>query len=122
MKGGKKDMKSAIMAFISFLFLPAIVPLTAWCQNSNPARPGSINYVEGQAAIGSNTLSPTSIGTIELGKDQTLTTQAGKVEILLTPGVFLRVADSAACANLESSIASRIFMVFPQTTAWVGLG
>ena len=77
-------MRSARLAFISILFLSAIVPRTAWSQNPLPARPGSINYVEGQAAIGSDTLSATSIGSVELGKDQILTTQAGKVEILLT--------------------------------------
>jgi hypothetical protein len=55
-----------------------------------PGNPGSINYVEGQASIGGETLNPKSIGSIELEKGQSLTTQAGKVEILLTPGVFLR--------------------------------
>ena len=76
-------MRSARLAFISILFLSAIVPRTAWSQNPLPARPGSINYVEGQAAIGSETLSTTAIGSVELGKDQILTTQAGRVSTAL---------------------------------------
>jgi FecR protein len=99
-------MRSARLAFISILFLSAIVPRTAWSQNPLPARPGSINYVEGQAAIGSDTLSATSIGSVELGKDQILTTQAGKVEILLTSGVFLRVADNSSVKMVSPELAN----------------
>ena len=99
-------MRSAKFAFISILFLSAMVPHTAWSDNPRPARPGSINYVEGQAAIGSDTLSATSIGSVELGKDQTLTTQAGKVEVLLTPGVFLRVADNSSVKMISPELAN----------------
>lgn len=52
--------------------------------------------MEGQASIGGETLNPKSIGSIELEKGQSLTTQAGKVEILLTPGVFLRADDNSS--------------------------
>src|SRR5665811_105379 len=99
-------MRSASLAFIALLFLSAMVPRTAWCQNPHPARPGIINYVEGQAAIGSDTLSVASIGSVELGKDQTLTTQAGKVEILLTPGIFLRVADNSSVKMVSPELAN----------------
>ena len=78
----------------------------AWCQNPPPARPGSINYIEGQAAIGPNTLSAASIGTVELGKDQTLTTQTGKAEILLTPGVLLRLADNSSVKMVSPELAN----------------
>lgn len=36
-----------------------------------------------------------SIGTAQLGAGETITTQLGKAEVLLTPGVFLRVGDSS---------------------------
>jgi len=88
------------------LLLSAIVPRTAWCQHPYPARPGSINYVEGQAAIGSNTLNATSIGYVGLGKDQILTTQAGKVEILLVPGVFLRMGDNSSVKMVSPELAN----------------
>jgi hypothetical protein len=64
-------------------------------QSAHAARPGAISYVEGDAAIDNQPLNPDAVGSVELQKGQVLTTQAGKVEILLTPGVFLRVADNS---------------------------
>lgn len=75
-------------------------------RNTHPARPGSINYVEGQASIGTEALSPNSVGSVELDKGQSLTTQAGKVEILLTPGVFLRVADNSSVKMISPDLAN----------------
>jgi hypothetical protein len=71
----------------------------------HPARPGSINYVEGQAALGSTTLDASCVGTLEMERDQSVTTQAGKVEILLTPGVFLRLADNSSVKMISPDLA-----------------
>jgi hypothetical protein len=57
------------------------------------ARPGTLNYVEGQASIENQNLNAKSIGTVELQPGQAVTTGAGKVEVLLTPGVFVRLSD-----------------------------
>ena len=46
------------------------------------ARPGTLNYVEGQVTLGSKSLDASSIGTVELDPGQTLTTQNGKAELL----------------------------------------
>src|SRR5579863_3130427 len=57
--------------------------------NTRPAGPGSINYVEGQASLDGQPLSSQSVGSAQMQAGQTLTTQpGGKVEVLLTPGVF----------------------------------
>ncbi len=69
-------------------------------------RPGTINYVEGQAFIGQNALTPASAAGIELERGQTLSTQTGKVEILLTPGVFLRLADNSAVTMVSPELAN----------------
>lgn len=76
------------MAVASSLLLAAIATAPGWSQDqkAHPAGVGSVNYVEGQASIGTQTLTPESVGAVVLEKDQSLTTQAGKVEILLTPG------------------------------------
>ena len=68
---------------------------SAFGQNANPARPGTLNYIEGQASIEGRPLTPHSIGTTELEAGQYLATAKGKAEILLTPGVFLRVAEDS---------------------------
>jgi len=99
-------MNYARWLFMAFLFLAVTVPRPAWCDGPRPARPGSLNYVEGQAAIGPNVLDAASIGMVELGKDQILTTQAGKAEILLTPGVLLRVADNSAVKMVSPELAN----------------
>jgi len=71
-----------------------------------PPRPGSVNYLEGQASIGNMVLTPGSVGTAALDAGQTLTTQAGKVEVLLTPGVFLRVADNSSVGMVSPDLAN----------------
>jgi hypothetical protein len=60
-------------------------------QSANQARPGTLNYVEGQASIDGQQVSARSVGQAEIGPGQYLATADGKVEVLLTPGVFLRL-------------------------------
>jgi hypothetical protein len=100
-------MRSTLI-LIAALFLSASqsIPALAQTQNSHPARPGSINYVEGQASLDGQTLTSSSAGSVELEKGQSLTTQAGKVEILLTPGVFLRVADNSTVKMVSPDLAN----------------
>jgi hypothetical protein len=73
-----------------------LVSLAALCapafgQGANHARPGTLNYVEGQASIDGRQVSSRSVGTAEVEAGQYLATGDGKAEILLTPGVFLRL-------------------------------
>jgi hypothetical protein len=73
---------------------------------AGPPRPGSLNYLEGQASIGAMPLTPRAVGSAVLDAGQTLTTQAGKVEILLTPGVFLRIADNSSVQMVSPDLAN----------------
>jgi uncharacterized membrane protein YgcG len=79
------------------LFLAAVLSAPAWGVSDHPgtAYPGTLNYVEGQVSIGSQPVDSKSIGAAQLGAGQTITTELGKAEVLLTPGVFLRVGDSS---------------------------
>ena len=92
----------------SALLLAAFLPAGGWAQtqNSRPAQPGSINYVEGQASIGAQELSPNSAGSTLLQTGQTLDTRSGKVEVLLTPGVFLRVDDNSSVKMVNAGLAN----------------
>ena len=73
----------------SFL-LAAILSAPAWGSETSAqsAIPGTLNYVEGQASIGDQALSSKSIGTAELQPGQSLVTEKGKAEVLLTPVFF----------------------------------
>lgn len=72
---------------------------------AHPPRPGSINYVEGVAYLEMTPLDASCVGTLEMLPGQVVTTEAGKVEILLTPGVFLRVADNSAVRMISPDLA-----------------
>jgi hypothetical protein len=93
---------------IAALFLTGFLSPRGWAQNSNsrPATPGSVNYVEGEASIDGEPLSSSSVGSSQLGPNNLLTTQSGKVEILLTPGVFLRVAENSAVKMIRPELAT----------------
>jgi hypothetical protein len=79
-------LKSLFLLSLATLFVPAFGQ-----QGVNPARPGTINYIEGQASLDGRQLSAHSIGQVEVEPGQNLTTADGRVEMLLTPGIFLRI-------------------------------
>ncbi len=83
-----------------------LLPVCAAADQQNVARPGALNYVEGQVTLGSQPLDSHSIGKIELDPGQTLTTQNGKAELLLTPGVFVRLGQSSAATMISSGLTN----------------
>jgi len=50
----------------------------AFGQNANPASPGTLNYVEGQASIEGRPLSSRSVGSTEMQPGQGIATANGK--------------------------------------------
>jgi hypothetical protein len=90
---------SQVQGFV-VLFLAAVLSVPAWAVSSNAspnsAVPGTLNYVEGQAYIADQRLDQSSVGKTAVQVGQTLRTETGKAEILLTPGVFLREGDNTS--------------------------
>ena len=70
-----------------------------------PRRPGTVNYIEGAAYLDGRPLHQQSVGSVALDPGQVLTTGAGKAEILLTPGIFLRVDDHSAVKMISPDLA-----------------
>lgn len=102
-------MKLSRITTLAFtgVFLAVISSTSAFAAPyARSALPGTVNYVEGQANIGSDTLNADSIGSAMLQPNQTLETGNGKVEILLTPGVFLRVDDNSAVRMISPSLTN----------------
>lgn len=62
---------------------------------ANPAQPGTVNYVEGAASLDGLPLNSKDAGNTTLEAGQELSTGKGKAEVLLTPGVFLRLDDNS---------------------------
>jgi hypothetical protein len=78
----KRSRSNAVEGF----FLAALIFSPVW--GSVPPQPGTVNYIEGHAAIGAEALTDKSVGSAKLGAGQSLSTEDGKAEILLTPGIF----------------------------------
>jgi hypothetical protein len=71
-------------------------------------QPGTVNYIEGEASIASQSLSQNSVGSAKLGMGQSVTTQNGKVEILLTPGIFFRLGDDSSAQMISPGLANTV--------------
>lgn len=96
---------------LSALLVAAALSLPAWASTgeARTALPGTINYVEGQAAIGNEPLNSKSVGSAELQAGQSLTTDQGKAEFLLTPGVFVRLGDDSAAQMISPDLTHTQF-------------
>ena len=72
---------------------------------ASSAIPGTLNYVEGQVAVAGQNVTSHSVGSVQLQPNQVLETGQGRAEILLTPGVFLRVGDNSAVRLISPGLA-----------------
>jgi hypothetical protein len=95
-------MKLSRLKVLTYFFLAGVLTLPAWAAKT--AQPGSLNYIEGQARIDNRPVDAQSVGSIALQPGQTLTTDRGKAEMLLTPGVFLRLDDASSVRMLSASL------------------
>src|ERR1700719_2434607 len=92
---------------IGFLLAATLaVPARGDTQSRGNAVPGTVNYVEGQVSLDSQPLTSKSIGSAVLETGQSITTENGKVEVLLTPGVFLRVGSNSAVKMISPSLTN----------------
>jgi hypothetical protein len=73
---------------------------------AEPARPGTLNYVQGMADLNGNVVNQQRVGSTTMNPGDELTTGAGKVEILLTPGIFLRVDSNSAVKMISPDLES----------------
>src|SRR5690348_2557768 len=97
--------RSRSKAFGGF-FLAALIFGPVW--GSVPPQPGTVNYIEGRASIGAVALTDKSVGSARLAAGQSLSTDDGRAEILLTPGIFLRVGDHSSLRMNSPGLADTI--------------
>lgn len=74
-------------------------------QAATPARPGALNYIEGEVSIDGQTVTSKDIGAAQLMQNQVLETGQGKAEVLLTPGVFLRLGDGGSLRMVSPGLS-----------------
>jgi FecR protein len=81
-------------------------------QPSDQARPGTVNYVEGAVSFDGNQLTNKSVGRVVMDAGQVINTGEGKVEVLLNPGIFLRIDDNSSVKMISPSLTpSRVEVV-----------
>ncbi len=75
------------------------------------ARPGVINYIEGSVSRNDSRISSKTVGRTFLATNDTLSTDKGKAEVLLTPGVFLRVGADSEIRMVSPSLTKTVVEV-----------
>lgn len=99
-------MKRSRLLAVGGFFLAALLSSPAW--GSVPPQPGTVNYVEGHASIGMHGLTNKSVGSARLAAGQSLSTGNGRVEVLLTPGIFLRMDNHSTVQMVSPGLADTI--------------
>src|ERR1700748_621940 len=94
-------LKALLLLSLVTLLAPALM----LGQSANTARPGTLNYVEGQVSINGQTVNWLSVGSSALQEGQVVETGNGRAEILLTPGVFLRLGNNTAVRMISPNLA-----------------
>jgi hypothetical protein len=83
-------------SFAAFTAACALSGVSAFGQDVISARSGLVHYVEGDVSIDGKPVADRNGTFSEVKKDGELATSMGRAEILLTPGVFLRVGENSS--------------------------
>jgi hypothetical protein len=108
-------------AIAGALVYSLVFSAAAWGQSVISAHSGVIHYVEGQVTVDGAAIHPKSTEFPDVKLDQVLTTEDGRAEILLTPGVFLRLPENSSVRMISNSLAdTRIEIVSGSALIEVG--
>jgi hypothetical protein len=93
---------------LAAVLLAAVLSVPAWgdTDSRHTAAPGTLNYVEGQASMGDQNLDAKSVGNADLQNGQELHTGNGKAEVLLTPGVYLRLGNNSSVTMVSTNLTN----------------
>jgi hypothetical protein len=69
------------------------------------AVPGTVNYIEGAVYLNGSQLSAKDAGNTTVEPGQEISTTNGKAEVLLTPGVFLRLDNNSTAKMISPDLA-----------------
>jgi hypothetical protein len=88
--------------------LPVLGGSSAQAQEANPAHPGTLNYIEGSASIDGRYIPRSAANAAVLEPGHTLATGEGRVEMLLTPGVFFRFDDASSGRLISADLTNTV--------------
>ena len=94
--------------FAPGLFAMDLSNTTQNAQAANSAVPGSLNYIEGSATIGGEPVAEQSVGSAVVKPGEVIATTDGRAEVLLTPGVFLRLGHNRAVKMVSPDLTNTV--------------
>src|SRR5580700_2900368 len=94
------SMRTNICLAIALAAVPGL-----WAQNVISARSGLIHYAEGNVTLEGQKVKPKNGEFPVVGAGQTLATGDARAEVLLTPGVFLRLGEQASFKMVSNRLA-----------------
>ncbi len=68
------------------------------------AKPGVVNYIEGNVYLDGVPISPQKLKATFVNANETISTDIGKAEVLLSPGVFLRLGQNSGVRMVSPSL------------------
>jgi hypothetical protein len=68
------------------------------------AKPGALNFIQGAVSINGDPIWKANLRTTFLNANDVLTVENGKAEVLLTPGVFLRLGEHSEVRMIKPSL------------------
>ncbi len=97
----KRSWPAAAKILTGFLF----TAVCAMPQNYTiSAKAGAVNYVEGNAFLNGRPISPHNLKATFVNANDTISTDIGKAEVLLSPGVFLRLGSNTQVRMISASL------------------
>jgi hypothetical protein len=81
-----------------------LVAGSAWAQSVISTHSGVVQYVEGRAYIADKPVEPKAGQFPDIKENQEFRTEEGRAEILLTPGVFLRLGENSSIRMLSTRL------------------
>ena len=87
------------------LALVSLAAVSAWGQSAISARSGMINHVEGKVLLDGQPVDLKFGQFPQVQNESTLATEDGRAEVLLTPGVFLRLDENSSFKMLSNHLS-----------------
>jgi hypothetical protein len=91
-----KSRSTTLLALLGLGLMGAPLFAADLGNQAGQAAPGTVNYIEGAVYLNRSQLNAKDVGNVTLQPGEEISTGKGKAEILLTPGVFLRLDDNSA--------------------------
>ncbi len=68
------------------------------------AKPGALNFIEGDVTVNGDPVWKSNVKSTFLAQNDVIAVKQGRAEVLLNPGVFLRISDGAQVRMLKPSL------------------